>query len=991
MGANGHRRHDLVVIGAREHNLRDVSVTIPRNSLTVITGLSGSGKSSLAFDTIHAEARRRYVESLSSYARQFLQPLERPDVEHIEGLSPSISIEQKTVSHNPRSTVGTVTEIYDHLRVLFSVLGNPKCPECGLTLEKTSTRQIVDLILQSPTGTKVLVMAPIVRGRKGSYRKELAEALHQGYVRAKIDGEMRQLDGEPIELALRKSHDISLVVDRLVISPEDRGRIEAAVDKALERTGGIVSVEVMADLEPKKPAKKSSKKDETAAPSGERVFSTKLSCPDHGAPAVDIAPRLFSFNNRHGACEACDGVGTERTVEEALVVNDATRSLNDGAVALYGVLAAFAGIPPALAGPESSLFREMCTEQGIALDVPWNKLPKSAKTFLLRETWTSSKAKKGKKKSADAPDYLGLLTFLELLLRPAEAASEEDVDEDEEQTRASSGHIPDELLPFYSEQPCSVCNGTRLKAQALAVTIRGKHIADWCKQPVDALQETFRAAEWTERERSIAGAVIQEIDERLGFLLDVGVGYLALDRPARTLAGGEAQRIRLASQLGSRLTGVLYVLDEPSIGLHARDHARLLATLARLRDSGNTVLVVEHDDATMRAADFLIDLGPGAGRLGGQLMAAGPSADVIKTGNSLTARYLRGETEIATPKKRRAIVKDRVVRVVGARANNLKSIDAMFPLGTFICVTGVSGAGKSTLVTDVLLHALGRRLGYAMPFPGAHERIDGHELLDKIVEVDQSPIGRTPRSNVATYTGVLTPIRDLFSNLPESKIRGFQKGRFSFNVSGGRCEACKGDGYKKLEMAFLPTVYQPCDVCHKRRFNEETLQVSYRGKNIADVLESPVIDALEFFQPVPSIRNILQTLHDVGLDYITLGQTAPTLSGGEAQRIKLSRELSKRNTGRTLYVLDEPTTGLHVDDVRKLITALNHLVDDGATVIVIEHHMDVIKSADWIIDLGPDGGALGGHLVAQGTPEEIAANPKSHTGLFLRDVLPKKP
>jgi len=961
-------RPDLTIINANEHNLREVTLTIPRGSLTVITGLSGSGKSSLAFDTIYAEGQRRYIESLSSYARQFLGSMQRPDVEHIEGLSPAISIEQKTASRNPRSTVGTVSEIYDYLRLLYATVGQTHCPHCGLRLEGQTMRQMVERVMAWPTGTRLMVLAPIVRGRKGIYRKELHEALQAGFLRARINGEMRMLD-QPITLDRQKKHHIEIVIDRIVLAPEERPRLESAIDTALRRSEGLVTVDVLPWEDAPAQRRKSASAAASARPAGypdaqSLTFSESLACPEHGPQLLELTPRIFSFNSPYGWCQACKGLGHLPTVDERGLVPDDTLSIAEGAIAPWEREIIPSPLTEETRSKKGKAFRALCKENGADLNTPWHKLSAEARKAVLEGVVATGKA----------PEYEGPARVLQRWL------DDESLDEE---LRAA-------LEEFTTPLPCAVCHGTRLKPEALAVRVRGQSIAQAVAMPIVNARRHFEAIQWSEREWLLAQQMIHEIRDRLRFLDDVGVGYLTLERGAGTLAGGELQRIRLATQIGSQLTGVLYVLDEPSIGLHMRDNDRLIQALGRLRDMGNTVIVVEHDEATMRAADYLIDLGPGAGRHGGRVMAAGIPAHVLAHPDSLTARFLSGAESIAVPKKRRPVDPKRSLVVRGASANNLANVDVAIPLGCFVCVTGVSGSGKSSLVEDILHPALSRKLGLGGRAPAAHAGLDGAEHLDKVIDVDQSPIGRTPRSNTATYTGVFTHIRDLFSNLPDARMHGWKPGHFSFNVVGGRCEHCKGAGSIKLEMAFLPEVYVTCEVCRGARYNSETLTAKYRDKSIAEVLDMPVGEALEFFQPVPRIAAILQTIHDVGLDYITLGQAATTLSGGEAQRIKLGRELSRRGTGRTLYILDEPTTGLHFEDIRKLVGVLQRLVDAGNTVLVVEHNLDVAKCADWIIDLGPEGGDGGGRLVAEGTPEKIAATPGSHTGRFLKPLLPRK-
>ena len=910
----------ISVRGARQHNLKNIDVEIPRNTLTVVTGLSGSGKSSLAFDTIYAEGQRRYVETLSPYARQFLDQMERPDVDSIDGLSPAISIEQKTTSRSPRSTVGTITEIYDYLRLLYSSIGVPHCPTCDKPITRQSTEQILRQIMTTLHEQRVMILAPVVRGRKGEYRKELERYAQQGFVRARIDGVLRSLD-EPITLDRRRNHTIEVVVDRLPVKPGIERRLEASIETAAKLANGLL---VVAPVEGE-----------------ERLYSQKLACPDCGASVPELEPRSFSFNSPYGACETCSGLGSTWSFDPAKVIADPAKPLLEG------------GLGPG--GGSAYLvhrLKEAARRLRLDLNVPFEELPAKTQRLLLE----------------GGNGFPGLLNILNEVYEQAGESYRE------------------WLMDYMSPVTCPACQGKRLKPASLAVRVQGLSIADFTALPVARALPLVKSWKFSPREKEIAGRILEEITRRLEFLEAVGLDYLSLDRSAATLAGGEAQRIRLATQIGSQLRGVLYVLDEPSIGLHPRDNSRLLDTLIRLRDMGNTVVVVEHDQETIQRADYVVDLGPGAGRLGGHVVACGRPQEIARNPASLTGQYLAGLQRIPVPGRRRRGNGHRLV-VRGARQHNLKNIDVEFPLGTFIAVTGVSGSGKSTLVHDIVYRALMRRLHGSREEPGEHEAIEGLEHIDKVIQIDQSPIGRTPRSNPATYTGVFTPIRDLYAMLPESRERGYKPGRFSFNVKGGRCEACEGDGVKRIEMSFLPDVYVTCEVCRGRRYNQETLQVKYKGYSIADLLEATVEEALGVLGNIPQIASKLQTLADVGLGYIHLGQPATTLSGGEAQRIKLARELSKRQTGRTFYILDEPTTGLHFDDIRKLLDVLQRLVDLGNTVVVIEHQLDVIKSADWIIDLGPEGGDAGGYVVATGTPEQIARHRKSYTGQALARVL----
>ncbi|HXF03879.1 MAG TPA: excinuclease ABC subunit UvrA [Blastocatellia bacterium] len=934
----------ITIRGAREHNLKNLDLEIPHHSLTVITGLSGSGKSSLAFDTLYAEGQRRYIDSLSAYARQFLDQFEKPDVDSIEGLSPALSIEQKTISRSPRSTVGTVTEIYDYLRVLFSSIGRPHCPQCRQPITRQSVDQIVKTILEIPSGERVMILAPIVRGRKGEFRKELEKLARQGFLRARIDGELRSLE-EPISLSRRKNHTIEIVVDRLLIKPGIRERLESAVKTALKLTGGTVLVSVV--------------------DGSEHLYSEKMACVECGFSVPALEPRFFSFNSPYGACPECQGLGVKPTIIPERIIVDPQKPLKDLDL-----------VSPDRATELYLKNALLALAQHFKLDVrtPFAELPENVKNAFFYGT--KEKLTAGRFGSRQNPPWIGAVRLLERSL--ARRNGYESDDENGDMTASSLVRL----------MPCPACRGKRLQPASLAVTVGGRSIADYTAMPIGEALEVFRLLpqHLTARELEIAGLLLKEICSRLEFLERVGVGYLTLDRPATTLSGGEAQRIRLATQIGSQLRGVLYVLDEPSIGLHPRDNRRLLETLERLRDLGNTVVVVEHDEETIRRADYVIDLGPGAGSQGGFLVASGPPEAIAQNPHSLTGQYLSGQRTIPIPEVRRR-PQGKFLTVHGAAANNLKHITVRFPLGLLICVTGVSGSGKSSLVDEILYRALAQKLYGSTAEPGPHEKITGTESIDKVIEIDQSPIGRTPRSNPATYVGVFTFIRQLFAQLPEARARGYKQGRFSFNVKGGRCDACQGDGLKRIEMNFLPDVYVPCEVCRGSRYNQETLSVRYKGYSIADVLQMTVEDAYELLENIPPIRQKLQTLRDVGLGYIQLGQPATTLSGGEAQRIKLAKELSKRPTGRTLYILDEPTTGLHFEDVRKLLEVLQRLVDMGNTVIVIEHNLEVIKCADWIIDLGPEGGDAGGYIVAEGPPEVVAQTPSSYTGQALAPIL----
>ncbi|MBX6332930.1 MAG: excinuclease ABC subunit UvrA, partial [Gemmatimonadaceae bacterium] len=944
----------LIVRGAREHNLRNIDVAIPRDRLTVITGLSGSGKSSLAFDTIYAEGQRRYVESLSAYARQFLGLMEKPDVDAIEGLSPAISIEQKTAGHNPRSTVGTVTEIYDYLRLLYARVGTPHCPNCGRPVQRQSATQIADTILSWPAGARIEVLAPLVRGRKGEFRDIFESARRQGFVRAIVDGKQVELAAPP-KLAKSTNHSISVVVDRLVVRAEDRGRLTDSVETGLKLADGLVEVVLHTSTD--------------GAGAKAHLFSERYGCPECGISLPELEPRQFSFNSPFGACPECGGLGTRKEVSEELILGDPRISILEGVVLPWGEPTGHL---------RKSILPALAKQYKFDLNTPWGELPQRVRDVILhgsggkKTTFHMETASfRGDYQSA----WEGVLANIQ-----------------RRYLETTSDAVRAELSEYMIEAPCKACQGRRLKPESLAVTVGGRNIGEVVELSVTEALRFFDGLPLRTKNRpgldpEIAGPILKEVRDRLRFLVDVGLDYLTLGRSAESLSGGEAQRIRLATQIGSRLVGVLYILDEPSIGLHQRDNARLLNTLRQLRDLGNTVIVVEHDDETMREADHLIDLGPGAGKHGGLVVAQGTVEEVMKNPASLTGKYLSGAMRIEIPAERRAPEPSRMLRIHGARAHNLRNLDIEIPLGLFVAVTGVSGSGKSTLVEDILHRALARHFYRARVIPGEHDRITGLEHIDKVIDIDQSPIGRTPRSNPATYTGLFTPIRELFAELPDAKIRGYGPGRFSFNVKGGRCEACQGDGLVKIEMHFLPDVYVPCEVCKGKRYNRETLEVRFRGANISDVLDMTVEDACAFFENQPRVRQKLETLLDVGLGYVHLGQSATTLSGGEAQRVKLATELSKRDTGRTFYILDEPTTGLHFEDVRLLLRVLHRLVDKGNTVLVIEHNLDVIKTADWIIDLGPEGGSRGGALVAAGTPEQIVGVKESYTGQFLAPVL----
>ncbi len=965
-GARYPAMESIRVRGAREHNLRNIDVELPRHSLTVITGLSGSGKSSLAFDTIYAEGQRRYVESLSAYARQFLELMQKPDVDSIEGLSPAISIEQKTTSRNPRSTVGTVTEVYDYMRLLFARVGVPHSPATGLPIESQTVSQMVDRVMAMAEGTRLYLLAPIVRGRKGEYRKELQDLARRGFQRVRIDGDMHEIEDAPA-LDKKFKHDIEIVVDRLVVKPGLESRLADSIETALALAEGIAYVDdadAKIESKPKSSAKGARKggiKDHV--PEGRTVFSAKFACPVSGFTIDEVEPRLFSFNNPFGACPSCDGLGTEMFFDAELVVPDDKKTLAGGAIAPW-------------ANSSSRYYQQtlesLARHYDIDLGASWSTLDKKLRETILFGSGSEAVTMRyhdGSKAYDINKPFEGVIPNMERRWRETD-----------------SSWVRDELSRYQTVAPCGTCRGKRLKPEALAVKLGGLDISSVAEMGIDAAHDWFAALDKTlnKQQKEIARRILREIDERLGFLRNVGLEYLTLSRSSGTLSGGESQRIRLASQIGSGLTGVLYVLDEPSIGLHQRDNARLLTTLERLRDLGNTVIVVEHDEEAIRAADYVIDMGPRAGIHGGDVVAVGTPAEVMANKKSLTGQYLTGAEAVAVPAVRRPFVKNRKLTLRGCRANNLVGLDVDFPLGTLIGVTGVSGGGKSTLIIETLYKALARRLHSAREHPGEHDGLDGIELVDKVVDIDQSPIGRTPRSNPATYTGAFTPIRDWFAALPEAKTRGYKPGRFSFNVKGGRCEACQGDGLIKIEMHFLPDVYVTCDTCKGKRYNRETLEIRFRDKSIADVLDLTVDEAEGFFKAVPAIRDKLTTLKRVGLGYIHLGQQATTLSGGEAQRVKLAKELSRRATGKTVYILDEPTTGLHFDDVRKLLEVLHALVDTGNTVIVIEHNLEVIKTADWLIDLGPEGGTKGGHLVATGTPEDVAQVKGSFTGEYLQ-------
>ncbi|MEV7429160.1 MULTISPECIES: excinuclease ABC subunit UvrA [unclassified Nocardioides] len=949
----------LIIRGAREHNLKDVSLDLPRDSLIVFTGLSGSGKSSLAFDTIFAEGQRRYVESLSAYARQFLGQMDKPDVDFIEGLSPAVSIDQKSTSKNPRSTVGTITEVYDYLRLLYARAGRPHCPTCGAPIERQTPQQIVDRVLALEEGRRFQVLAPVIRARKGEYVELFRQLQTQGFSRARVDGETHGLDDVP-KLDKQKKHTIEVVVDRLAVKESSKRRLTDSVETALNLSGGLVLLDFV-DLDAKDPGR-------------EMRFSEKMACPnDHPIDVDELEPRSFSFNSPFGACPKCHGIGTRMEVDPELVVPDDTATLGEGAIQPWS--------QAHVADYFLRLMGALGKEVGFDLNTPWRDLtPKAQKSLLdghSTKVHVVTRNRYGRERAYYA-EFEGVRTYVERRHREAETDTSRE-----------------RFEGFMREVPCPACGGSRLKPVSMAVTLGsrdggGKNIAEVCALPINESAEFLRDLDLSTRERQIAEQVLKEIQERLRFLLDVGLDYLSLDRPSGSLSGGEAQRIRLATQIGAGLVGVLYVLDEPSIGLHQRDNQRLIETLIRLKDLGNTLIVVEHDEDTIKVADWVVDIGPGAGEHGGQVVHTGTVQDLYDHPDSMTGQYLSGRREIPVPAVRRPRTVGRELTVVGAREHNLRDVDVTFPLGMFVAVTGVSGSGKSTLVNDILYTSLAKHLYRARTVPGRHRKITGLEHIDKVIHVDQSPIGRTPRSNPATYTGVFDHVRKLFAQTPEAKMRGYLQGRFSFNVKGGRCEACAGDGTIKIEMNFLPDVYVPCEVCHGARYNRETLEVHYKGKTIAEVLDMPIEEAVDFFAAVPAINRHLKTLVEVGLGYVRLGQPATTLSGGEAQRVKLAAELQKRSAGRTLYVLDEPTTGLHFEDIRKLLLVLGRLVDQGNSVLVIEHNLDVIKTADWVVDMGPEGGSRGGTVVAEGTPEQVAAVPESHTGRYLAPLLEGK-
>lgn len=936
----------IVIKGARAHNLKNVDLTIPRDQLVVFTGVSGSGKSSLAFDTIYAEGQRRYVESLSSYARQFLGQMEKPDVDLIEGLSPAISIDQKTTSHNPRSTVGTVTEIYDYLRLLYARIGIPHCPKCGKEIKKQTIDQIVDRIMELPERTKLQLLAPVVRGRKGEHVKLLEDAKKSGYVRVRVDGILYDLS-EKIELEKNKKHSIEIVVDRLMVKEGMQMRLTESIETASALSGGLLIVDVNQGED-------------------ELLFSQSFSCPDCGVDLMEIEPRMFSFNNPSGACPTCTGLGMQMKFDEQLIVPNEELSIMQGAITAPGYNSV-----NAKGSMSKVLFDALAAKYGFSLETPFKDLPRKIKDIIFYGTKEKLRITYSNVRGTGTYDYAfeGVINTLQRRYNETSEAMRAEFEE------------------YMTNIECPDCHGKRLRPEVLAITVNGKNISEVTELSIGKMQEFFQSLTLTERENMIAERILKEIHARVGFLIDVGLEYLTLSRTAGTLSGGESQRIRLATQIGSGLVGVVYILDEPSIGLHQRDNDKLLATLKHLRDIGNSLIVVEHDEDTMRAADFVVDIGPGAGRGGGEIVAAGSVEEIMAVERSVTGAYLSGRKKIEVPKERRPFVQDHKLVIKGAAENNLKNIDVEIPLGVFTCVTGVSGSGKSSLINEILYKRLAKELNRAKTRAGRHEEMLGLEKLDKVINIDQSPIGRTPRSNPATYTGLFDMIRDVFAQTTEAKVRGYQKGRFSFNVKGGRCEACSGDGIVKIEMHFLPDIYVPCEVCHGKRYNRETLEVKYKGKTISDVLDMTVEEALQFFENIPRIKNKLQTLYDVGLSYVQLGQSSTTLSGGEAQRVKLATELSRKSTGKTVYILDEPTTGLHTADVHKLVQILQRLTEGGNTVIVIEHNLDVIKTADYIIDLGPEGGDGGGTIVAVGTPEEICRVPASYTGKYLKPLL----
>lgn len=939
----------IVIKGARAHNLKNVDLTIPRDQLVVFTGVSGSGKSSLAFDTIYAEGQRRYVESLSSYARQFLGQMEKPDVDLIEGLSPAISIDQKTTSHNPRSTVGTVTEIYDYLRLLYARIGIPHCPKCGKEIKKQTIDQIVDRIMELPERTKLQLLAPVVRGRKGEHVKLLEDAKKSGYVRVRVDGILYDLS-EKIELEKNKKHNIEIVVDRLMVKEGMQMRLTESIETASALSGGLLIVDVNQGED-------------------ELLFSQSFSCPDCGVDLMEIEPRMFSFNNPSGACPTCTGLGMQMKFDEQLIVPNEELSIMQGAITAPGYNSV-----NAKGSMSKVLFDALAAKYGFSLETPFKDLPRKIKDIIFYGTKEKLRITYSNVRGTGTYDYAfeGVINTLRRRYNETSEAMRAEFEE------------------YMTNIECPDCHGKRLRPEVLAITVNGKNISEVTELSIGKMQEFFQSLTLTERENMIAERILKEIHARVGFLIDVGLEYLTLSRTAGTLSGGESQRIRLATQIGSGLVGVVYILDEPSIGLHQRDNDKLLATLKHLRDIGNSLIVVEHDEDTMRAADFVVDIGPGAGRGGGEIVAAGSVEEIMAVERSVTGAYLSGRKKIEVPKERRPFVQDHKLVIKGAAENNLKNIDVEIPLGVFTCVTGVSGSGKSSLINEILYKRLAKELNRAKTRAGRHEEMLGLEKLDKVINIDQSPIGRTPRSNPATYTGLFDMIRDVFAQTTEAKVRGYQKGRFSFNVKGGRCEACSGDGIVKIEMHFLPDIYVPCEVCHGKRYNRETLEVKYKGKTISDVLDMTVEEALQFFENIPRIKNKLQTLYDVGLSYVQLGQSSTTLSGGEAQRVKLATELSRKSTGKTVYILDEPTTGLHTADVHKLVQILQRLTEGGNTVIVIEHNLDVIKTADYIIDLGPEGGDGGGTIVAVGTPEEICRVPASYTGKYLKPLLDTK-